>query len=64
MLVQGIYSRFLFVEPLKEKTAETVFRAILKVEYAFQYCFVSTICDKGSEFVNNLVKSHFKDINI
>jgi IS30 family transposase len=69
LLVQDIYSRFLFTAPMKDKTAQTVLLEIKKIEYAFRPSgihmpFVSITADEGSEFKNNLCKNYFKNIPV
>ncbi|MES9880676.1 MAG: DDE-type integrase/transposase/recombinase [Sedimenticola sp.] len=54
-----IFSRFLFVEPMKNKTAKSILAAIKKI---FQNRKPKTVrTDKGSEFVNRDFKGYMRD---
>ena len=65
LLVQDLYSRFFFAEPLKSKDAKTVLLAVKKIQYGFRPCgiytpFVSITADEGSEFNNRAFKEYFR----
>ena len=50
-----IYSRYVMVEPIKEKSAETVRNALKKLIEGFKHPIKTITSDEGSEFVNNKI---------
>ena len=62
LFVIDIFSRFLWVKPLKDKTAKSVLDALKEVFKMRKP--VRLRVDKGSEFVNRWVKKYLKDNDI
>ena len=62
LFVIDIFSRFLWVKPLKNKTAKSVLDALKEVLKKRKP--VRMRVDKGSEFVNRWVKKYLKDNDI
>ena len=77
-MVCDTYSRKLWTQPLRKKTATETLNAMKVIEKdissfaekAFRpkgeikITIESIICDKGTEFGNNLFKNHFKNVKI
>ncbi len=57
-----IFSRYLFVEPLKNKTAKTILEAIKKIFLKRKP--IKLRSDKGSEFVNRDLKKYMRDSDV
>ncbi|MES9883136.1 MAG: DDE-type integrase/transposase/recombinase, partial [Sedimenticola sp.] len=57
-----IFSRFLFVEPLKNKTAKSILTAVKKIFHKRKPRKLRT--DKGSEFVNRDFKEYMRNQNV
>lgn len=59
LLIAIVFSRFLWVFPLKSKTGKEVMHAFeIILKHKTPKCIRS---DKGTEFTNRLVQNHFKD---
>lgn len=58
-----IFSRFLWVQPLKNKTGKEVVKALNKIFSEGRTC-TKLRSDKGTEFVNRVVKDYLKSKNI
>ena len=65
LMVCDIYSRKLFTQPLKLKTATETLKAMKRIEAEMKpISITSIVCDKGLEFNNKFFKEHFKNTNI
>lgn len=62
LLVVDIFSRYLFLQPLKSKKASDVIEAFKLIFKKRKPYYLRT--DKGSEFTSNLSKAFFKDNDI
>ena len=62
LFVIDVFSRFLWIEPLQNKTAKSVLNGLKKVISKKKP--VRLRVDKGSEFVNRWVKQYLKEQNI
>ena len=62
LFVIDVFSRFLWIEPLQNKTAKSVLNGLKKVISKRKP--VRLRVDKGSEFVNRWVKQYLKEQNI
>lgn len=62
LFVIDVFSRFLWIEPLKDKTAKSVLSGIKRI--ILKRKPVRLRVGKGSEFVNRWVKQYLKDQNI
>ena len=62
LCVIDVFSRYLWIEPLKDKTAKSVLRGLKKIISKRKP--VRLRVDKGSEFVNKWIKQYTKDQNI
>lgn len=62
LFVMDIFSRFLWVKPLKDKTAKSVLEGLKEVFKERKP--IRLRVDKGSEFVNRWVKKYLKDNDV
>ena len=62
LFVIDVFSRFLWIEPVQNKTAKTVLNGLKRVISKRKP--VRLWVDKGSEFVNRWVKQYLKEQNI
>ena len=62
LFVIDVFSRYLRIEPLKDKTAKSVLSGLKRI--ILKRKPVRLRVDKGSEFVNRWVKQYLKDQNI
>ena len=64
LLVIDVFSKFIWIEPLKDKKAESVAQGFRNI-YQKYSDFPSTITtDKGKEFHNRLIETFFKENNV
>ncbi|XP_071129909.1 uncharacterized protein [Mytilus edulis] len=63
LVLIDIFSRFLWIEPLKNKTGKEVVAGLKRIFHKGRKCR-KLRSDKGTEFVNHIVKSYLKKENI
>ena len=64
LVVIDCYSKFVWVEPLKDKTGSTVARAMEKILTRAAYIPKNLQSDQGTEFYNNIFKKLMTKYNI